>query len=339
MGADTKSPAQKEDPQPMLKRLLQGSCLTFGIAVLLAVSVPPADAQQTMPPRPKITGISHVGYFVSDLPAALRFWHDLLGFDQYFELKKKDSDETRIAFIKINDRQHIELFDEAPTTLNNYMSHICFTVDNVQQMRVYLRSKGFDVKDSNGKTKTGDYAFEIKDPDGTLVEFVQTLPTGLEAQAAGKFQPASRVSGHIYHLGFLVGNSQKSVDFYHDILGFQETWRGASNPGELSWINMRVPDGTDYVEFMLYSKPPTPGDFGGKNHIALDVPDLAKAVAAIEARPAFKTYGRTIEIHLGKNGKRQANLYDPDGTRVELMEPFTASGKPVPPSTAPPPHE
>ena len=42
-------------------------------------------------------------------------------------------------------------------------------------------------------------------------------------------------------------------------------------------------------------------------------------------------------MHLGKNGKRQVNLYDPDGTRVELMEAQTADGKPVPSSTAPPP--
>ena len=30
--------------------------------------------------------------------------------------------------------------------------------------------------------------------------------------------------------------------------------------------------------------------------------------------------------------------YDPDGTRVELMEPQTVDGIPAPPSTAPPPH-
>jgi lactoylglutathione lyase len=42
-------------------------------------------------------------------------------------------------------------------------------------------------------------------------------------------------------------------------------------------------------------------------------------------------------VQVGKNGKRQVNLYDPDGTRVELMEAQTADGKPVPPSTAPPP--
>jgi hypothetical protein len=42
-------------------------------------------------------------------------------------------------------------------------------------------------------------------------------------------------------------------------------------------------------------------------------------------------------MHIGVNGKRQANLFDPDGTRVELMEPVTEDGKPVPSSAAPPP--
>jgi lactoylglutathione lyase len=157
----------------------------------------------------------------------------------------------------------------------------------------------------------------------------------MEAQAAGKFQPAARISTHIYHLGFLVGNSQRSIDFYGNILGFKETWRGGSNPAELSWINMRVPDGTDYVEFMLYRK--LPATFGVSNHIALEVPDLASAVTALQARPAFKTYGKPLTMHTGVNGKRQVNLFDPDGTRVELMEPVTADGKPVPSSTAPPP--
>ena len=40
---------------------------------------------------------------------------------------------------------------------------------------------------------------------------------------------------------------------------------------------------------------------------------------------------------MGTNRKRQLNLFDADGTRVELMEPRTVDGQPVPPSTAPPP--
>jgi lactoylglutathione lyase len=34
--------------------------------------------------------------------------------------------------------------------------------------------------------------------------------------------------------------------------------------------------------------------FGGSNHIALEVPDLASAVTTLQARPAFKAYGKPI---------------------------------------------
>ncbi|HZP05961.1 MAG TPA: VOC family protein [Terracidiphilus sp.] len=315
----------------------------FALATLLLIvaKMPAQNAPTAAPERPRITGISHVGYFVSDLPRALDFWHGLLGFDEMYVLNKPDAeksgtDQVRIAFIKINDRQHVELFTDPPTSPPNMMSHLCFSVSNVDQMRAYLRSKGIDVKPGNGsKTRTGDDAFEIKDPDGTLIEFVQTLPTGWEAQAKGKFLPETRISDGIYHVGFLVGNAEKSLHFYEDILGFKETWRGGRDPKVLSWINLRVPDGTDYIELMLYAK--LPATYGTQNHTSLQVPDMQKAIAELESRPVYKSYGKPLEMHVGVNGKRQVNLYDPDGTRVELMEPFTADGKPVPSSSAPPP--
>jgi len=322
-----------------LKRTCRIRTFALVAAAFLFISTSSLFAQSATPQRPRITGISHVGYFVSDLPKAMGFWHDLLGYDEAYDLKKPGTDQVRIAFIKINDHQHVELFTDAPSAPPNMMSHLCFTVDDIEQMRTYLRSKGFDVKPGNGgKTRTGDYAFEIKDPDGTLVEFVQTLPTGMEAQAAGKSLPDMRIAPSIYHLGFLVGNTPKSLAFYEDILGFKETWRGGRDPKILSWINLRVPDGTDYIELMLYSQ--LPATFGTQNHTSLVVPDIQKAVAELEARPGYKnylSYQKPLEIRVGVNGKRQVNLYDPDGTRVELMEAKTADGKPVPPSTAPPP--
>jgi len=44
-----------------------------------------------------------------------------------------------------------------------------------------------------------------------------------------------------------------------------------------------------------------------------------------------------MEIRTGTNRKRQMNLFDPDGTRTELMEPRTVDGKPAVSSTAPAP--
>jgi catechol 2,3-dioxygenase-like lactoylglutathione lyase family enzyme len=307
-------------------------------SLLIMVWLGTASASaQASPERPHITGISHVGYFVSNLPAAIAFWHDFLGYDESYTLTKKDSDEVRIAFIKINDRQHIELFNEPPPTPHNMMSHLCFTVDDIEKMRTYLRAHGYNVKPGDGgKTRAGDYAFEIKDPNGMLVEFVQSLPDGKEMQSAGKFLPATRISPRIYHLGYMVADAEKTEAFYK-MLGFTETWRGGANPKELSWINMKVPDGDDYVELMLYHSLPEPSKWGGKNHLSLVVTDIQKSVDVLESKPYFKTYGRPLTIATGVNGKRQVNMYDPDGTRVEIMEPNTVDGKPVPSSTAPPP--
>jgi catechol 2,3-dioxygenase-like lactoylglutathione lyase family enzyme len=314
--------------------LLRQLCAMTLLALCWGVTIA-AHSQQIE--RPHIIGISHVGYFVSDLPKTIAFWHDFLGYDEAYTLLKQDSSEVRIAFIKINDLQHIELFNEAPTTPHNMMSHLCFTVDDIEKMRAFLRSKGYDVEQGDGtKTKAGDYAFEIQDPNGLLIEFVQRLPTGKEMQAAGKFMPSTRISPRIYHVGYLVADAQKTEDFYK-MLGFTETWRGGADPKELSWINLKVPDGDDYVELMLYHSLSESSNWGTKNHLSLVVPDIEKSVAELESRPYYKTYGETLTIHTGVNGKRQVNLYDPDRTRVEIMEPNTVTGKPVPSSTAPPP--
>lgn len=306
------------------------------LALALAMCAVPALAQQASPPRPKITGISHVGFFVSDLPKAMQFWQGLLGYDQYFALPGADGKAARIVFLRVNDHQHIELFTDPPAHPPSMLSHICFTVDHAQAMKDYLRSKGVSLPAGPvAKTKAGDLAFEVSDPDGTLVEFVEPLPGGVERRTAGHFDPPSRISTKIYHLGFLVGNTPKAIAFYHGILGFEETWRGSPNTQQLSWINMRVPDGTDYVEFMLYAGQPS--GWGTKNHIALSVPDVAKAVTELESRPAFTAYGKPLKPQTGINQKRQVNLYDPDGTRVELMEENTITGKQTPSSTAPVP--
>lgn len=310
-----------------------GSQIKLLFAVMFLIAVCGTTRAQDTVKRPRITGFSHVGYFASDLPKALAFWHDFLGYDQSYVLPKKDSSETAIAFIKINDHQHIELFNSAPTYPHNMMSHLCFTVDDIAQMRSFLRSKGYDVKPSTARTRAGDYAFEIKDPNGMLVEFVQSLPDGLEMKAVGKFLPDTRISPRIYHLGYLVGDAQKTMDFYQ-MMGFTETWRGGADPKELSWINLKVPDGTDYVELMLYRTMPDWSGWGSRNHISLVVPDIEKAVAILKTRP---NYSKPLEVKTGVNQKRQLNMFDPDGTRVEIMEPTTITGKPTPSSTAPPP--
>ena len=95
-----------------------------------------------------------------------------------------------------------------------------------------------------------------------------------------------------------------------------------------------------YSNFAIepFKDAPPPDKRGTPHHLCLEVPDVTAAIAALEASPYRKQYTRAIESKTGVNRKRQVNLFDPDGTRIELMEPITVDGKSAPASTLPPPH-
>jgi lactoylglutathione lyase len=285
--------------------------------------------------RPRILGVAHMAIYVSDLAKARAFYKDFLGFDEPFALKRKDGAD-RIVFIKINDNQYLELSAEAPKA-DGMLNHVSFYVDDAKAMRDYLASNGVTVPATVGKGQTRNYNFNILDPDGHAVEIVQYEPDSWTSRERGKFMPDTRISTHMTHFGVLIGPLEPAMKFYRDLLGFQETWRGSSSGRQLSWVNMKVPDGDDYIEFMLYSKEPDAAQRGVRNHVCLVVPDMQTAIATLESRPARKSYTRPIEAQVGTNRKRLLNLFDPDGTRVELMEPDTIDGVPTPSSTAPPP--
>ncbi len=287
------------------------------------------------PPRPHIIGLSHIALFVHDVELSRAFYKDLLGFAEPFSLTNKDG-SLHLTWIKINDHQTIEIFPEkAPAT--DRLNHYAIETDDAEALRVYLAAKGIKVPDKTPVGAIGNANYMIPDPDGHDVEIVQYLPEGWTAQEKGNFLPDTRIATRMPHVGILVGQLEPARRFYEDILGFKETWRGSKSADKLSWVNLKVPDGKDYIEFMLYTDLPDPDKRGGPHHLCLEVPDVDKAKAILETRIGKVNYTKKLQIQTGVNRKRQLNLWDPDGTRVELMEPQTVDGVPAPPSTAPPP--
>lgn len=325
---------------------MRSSKLRIFLAVIAGLTDPVFAQQKAHEavPRPAILGVAHIAVYVKDLAKTRQFYEKFLGFGEPFTLPDKDNKGIRIAFIKVNDYQYFEIFNEAERG-EWQLNHISFYTDNVDRLYDYLKSKGVEVvsdKGSVGKGKTGNKNFNVKDPDGHLVEMVEYMADSWTAQAKGKFMPATRISDHIMHVGVLCGDLDKSMNFYNGILGFKEFWRGSSSPRMLSWVNIRPAEGQDYIELMLYDRLPAPDGRGTKNHASLMVADADKALAELKKREAEGLYrapeGKPIEIQVGRNHKRQINLYDPDGTRIELMEPNTVDGKPAGDSTAPVPH-
>jgi catechol 2,3-dioxygenase-like lactoylglutathione lyase family enzyme len=306
------------------------------LSLITALLFAPLVAQDA-PKRPRITGISHAAFYVTDMAKARAFYEGFLGYQSPFSIPRKDPKE-QLVWIKINDRQTVELFPGSEVSPDaDRLYHIAVETDDAEAMRLYLQSRGVEVPPKTGIGKIGNKNYFVKDPNGNTVEIVEYLAEGWTMREKGKFLPDTRISTRMSHVGVMIGQLDASLKFYGDILGFKETWRGSSSGRTLNWVNLRVPEGEDYVEFMLYDKYPSTDRLHTMHHICLEVPDVEKAGEILKTRTYPVGSKPPTEMKAGINGKRQINYYDPDGTRVEIMEPATFDGKPRPPSNAPPP--
>jgi len=53
-------------------------------------------------------------------------------------------------------------------------------------------------------------------------------------------------------------------------------------------VNLKVPEGDDYLELMLYSELPAPDKRGKEHHICFELPEVAKAAEILKTRPLPK---------------------------------------------------
>jgi lactoylglutathione lyase len=286
--------------------------------------------------RPRILGVAHLAVWVSDLDRTRAFYRDLLGYHDASPVEGA-AGSLAPASIRLNERQSVELYPGLQPG-SDRLHHFAFSVEEVEGMRSYLVAHGVAAPGPVTPDPFGRLRFRVEDPEGHAVEFVHAPPgSGIRADN-GKNSGDDRISRRMTHVGFLVGELAPTLRFYCDVLGFRETWRGAHRTSEtLSWVNLQLPDSDDYVELMLYheSDKPAPDQRGLEHHLCLEVPDIAAAQQRLEARPARKVYPREIAVRTGSNRKRQLNLYDPDGTRVEVMEANTIDGQPTPSSSMP----
>jgi lactoylglutathione lyase len=264
--------------------------------------------------RPPIVGIAHAGFYVSDLAKAEEFYGHQLGY-AHFSLNKPDG-SLMLNCYKVNDHQYIEIYPGLKGDDMDRLSHVAFETTDARRMRDYLASKGVNVPASLKPGIDKNLSFMIDDPEGRRIEFVQYLPGSLQSEKFGTLLPDTRASNHMIHSGFVVHDRAAEDRFYKDILGFKVMWYGGPKDDQVNWVDMRVPDGSDWLEYMLNVNNPTPKTRGVMNHLALGVDKIQPANQTVLGRGATPPQPPKI----GRDGKWQLNMYDPDLTRVELME-------------------
>ena len=274
--------------------------------LILALFAIPGFGQTHPAERPHILGIDHVAFYTTAPEGARKLYGDLLG------LAAADPVEAGQNARYLVGTQWVGYSPAPDAKTTDRMDHFAFRTDNIAALRRYLVDKGFKPSQIQGRS---DHSldFTMKDPEGHAIEFVERGK--VEAPAP----PASAISRHMIHVGFLVYNQPAEDHFYLDVLGFHPYWHGGMTDAKTEWVALQVPDGADWVEYMVNQSPHPDLELTGvMNHISLGLPDIKQAQALLESR-GWKPHGDE-KAQMGRDGKWQLNLYDPDLTRVELME-------------------
>ena len=295
---------------------LSRAAVTVTLAAI-ATAASDAQIQNSAGYRPEITGISHMAVYTSDPAAAEHFYADELGAS-----KEPDPEDPQGVIYRMSKDQFIEVLPLPAQHSISRMDHVAFATSDADALHTYLVDKGYrDIDPVTTIGKDGSKWFFTRDPEGNRVEFYQAADHPFHA-AAGLVSP------RIIHVGYLVKERAKEDSFYRELLGFRPYWYGAMHPGKVDWVSQQVPDGHDWLEYMMTGPDSDTPDaskvdarqLGVLNHFSLGVPNMEKAVTALYVSDAIRFSPRHDGPQMGKDGKWQANLYDPDGTRVELME-------------------
>jgi len=320
--------------------------LLFTALTLAAQSTPPrTDSPATASARPAILGISNMGVYTSDAAQAEQFYVHQLGLR-----KAADPYNAKGARYYVNQEQFIEVLPLPEGQGVNRLDHVGYITANAAQLLHYLKTKGVTVPDAAQHATDGSSWFNVKDPEGNTVQFVQPPAHVLATKdtAALYSDAGSSPIGHrIIHVGFAVHSRETEDGFYREILGFNPYWHGGMKPDRTDWVSQQVPNGHDWLEYMLTAgsshapsgsdiiaagqsgsggdQPISQQELGVLDHFSLGVVNMEKAVTTLSAEDRLGTVDARPQM--GKDGKWQFNLYDPDKVRVELME-FSAVEKP-----------
>lgn len=259
----------------------------IGLATVLALCCVRLYSQST-----NLSGIAHVALRVNDLQKSREFYRSL-GFEQAFGFT--DSGKTSVAYIKVNDRQFIELIPRTDDSQPGGILHTCFETADIESLHKTYLERGLQPADVQ-KGRAGNILFSIHGPDGQVLEYTQYLPGSLHSLDHGKHLGERLVSDHLFEATTPVRDIAVERAFYASKLGFKEVPSGAI-------------DKIDGPEFSIA------GNSGDR--LALQVGPTAKprivfAVTNIQ-QAATELRGRGFKVH---KGHHTISITDPDGAVI-----------------------
>lgn len=128
----------------------------------------------------EVVDMDHVALRVSDLEAALEFYHDTLGMETR-DRERYDNGEVPFVAVAAGGR-HVHLVPAEDEEIDVGGEHVCFllrssekdTSDEIDALIDEIRAEGYEVEDGEPYDRYGAYGYDpavyVRDPDGRRVE-------------------------------------------------------------------------------------------------------------------------------------------------------------------------
>ncbi|MGA7159315.1 MAG: VOC family protein [Acidobacteriaceae bacterium] len=163
-----------------------------------------------------LKGIAHAAFRVSDVQRTSLFYQSL-GFDQAFAFSKNG--KFTQAFIKINDRQFIELYPQTLKDPQVGFLHLCFEGTDLNELNATYRARGLNPT-AVKKAHAGNLLFTMVGPEHQNMEYTQYMPGSMHWNDRSKHLGKHRISEHMLAVDLGMQDPATAEAFYIDKLSF-----------------------------------------------------------------------------------------------------------------------
>jgi catechol 2,3-dioxygenase-like lactoylglutathione lyase family enzyme len=285
--------------------------IIFGLMVAVtafAWGAQPATAAST----PGLTGIAHVAMRVGDLDQSRAFFSKL-GFEEAFAMDKGGAPTE--AFVKVNDRQFIELYPRRDASAAVGFMHVCFEAADINAVYQDYVDQGL-TPTAMKRAGAGNLLFTLQGPDqpglpsdlrGAAtqnIEYTQYMPGSRHTLDRGQHLGPDRIAERIVAVGIPFTHPAEAETFYIDKLSFQ---RDASS-GDREYAVMTLPSSADQqIEFLSEESGASPNTLPFR--LIFSVPNLRRTADRL----------RTLGFASAKHGKT-LTIHDPDGDTIVFAQ-------------------
>jgi catechol 2,3-dioxygenase-like lactoylglutathione lyase family enzyme len=204
------------------------------------------------------------------------------------------------SFIKVNDRQFIELYPQMKPTDTVGFMHVCFESLGIEALNQAYVARGLSPL-SVRKAGAGNLLFTMEGPEKQNIEYTQYMPGSKHTNDKGLHLGANRIAERIVAMGIEMQDPAAARTFYEEKLSFApaDSVAPSPEPGQ-TWLALPGESGLR-IEIVKHGP-------GSAFQMFFGVADLKRTVAQLKA----------LHIPVEKH-KSMLTILDPDGNRIVFV--------------------